>query len=165
MTKAGLPIGIDLFVEAGEWPPEDELAQLLARAVEASIVHGRLDAVEGSELSVVFTDDAHVKVLNASYRNKDKATNVLSFPATAAGARRFGPLLGDIVVAQETVSTEAEEQGVSFEHHLTHLVVHGLLHLFGHDHLEDEEAERMESLETQILAHLGIADPYAGSLA
>jgi probable rRNA maturation factor len=163
MTATALPIAIDLFVEAGSWPAEDELARLLAEAVEASIVLGRLDAVEGSELSVVFTDDAHVKILNASYRDKDSATNVLSFPATPPGSPHFGPLLGDIVVAQETVSREAEEQGVSFEQHLTHLVVHGLLHLFGHDHLDDEEAERMESLETQILARLGIADPYAGS--
>lgn len=157
----GTPIAIDLVVEAGDWPDESALAALLARAVEASFATAGLDAVEGSELSVVFTDDAHVRGLNAGYRGKDKATNVLSFPGAPAKAGRFGPLLGDIVVAKETVASEAADEGLAFDDHLTHLIVHGLLHLFGHDHMEDEEAERMEALETRILERLGIADPYA----
>jgi len=155
------PIAIDLMVEAGSWPAEDVLAALLARAVEASFSEGRLDAIEGSELSVVFTDDAHIRELNDAWRQKDKATNVLSFPGSPPGRGRFGPLLGDIVVASETVASEAEAEGISFDDHLTHLLVHGLLHLFGHDHIEDVEAERMEALETAILGRLGIADPYA----
>jgi probable rRNA maturation factor len=163
MSGETLPIAIDLLVEAGDWPDEDGLAGLVARAVEASFTVGRLPALKGSELSVVFTDDAHVRRLNADYREKDKATNVLSFPGSPPDAKLFGPLLGDIVVARETVVAEADEQGLAFEDHLTHLLVHGLLHLFGHDHLEDDEAERMESLETEILARLGIADPYAES--
>jgi probable rRNA maturation factor len=122
---------------------------------------GKLPALKGSELSVVFTDDEHVRQLNADYREKDKATNVLSFPGSPPDSKLFGPLLGDIVVARETVVAEAVDLGLAFEDHLTHLMVHGLLHLFGHDHLEDDEAERMESLETEILARLGIADPYA----
>ncbi|MBN9025277.1 MULTISPECIES: rRNA maturation RNase YbeY [Kaistia] len=161
MSANTLPIAIDLLVEAGDWPEEDQLARLVAQAVEASFAVGQLPAVKGSELSVVFTDDEHVRQLNADYRDKDKATNVLSFPGSPPDSKRFGPLLGDIVVARETVVAEAAEQGLAFEDHLTHLVVHGLLHLFGHDHLEDDEAERMESLETEILARLGIADPYA----
>ncbi|WEK51107.1 MAG: rRNA maturation RNase YbeY [Candidatus Kaistia colombiensis] len=164
MSIDAVPIAIDLLVEAGDWPEEDQLARLVAQAVEASFAVGHLPAVKGSELSVVFTDDEHVRQLNADYRDKDKATNVLSFPGSPPDSKRFGPLLGDIVVARETVVAEAAEQGLAFEDHLTHLVVHGLLHLFGHDHLEDDEAERMESLETEILARLGIADPYAEPL-
>lgn len=158
-----LPIAVDVLVEAGSWPDDTELARLVADAVEASVLVAGLRFVEGSELSVVFTDDRHVRELNAQYRGKDRPTNVLSFPGAPAARDRFGPLLGDIVLAQETVAAEANAEGLSFDHHLTHLVVHGLLHLFGHDHLEVGEAERMESLETSILARLGVADPYAGS--
>lgn len=161
MGQAAMPIAIDVLVEAGAWPSDEELARLVAVAVETSFTVGRLSVVAGSELSVVFTDDAHIRTLNAQYREKDKATNVLSFPGSAPGRKHFGPMLGDIIVARETVVAEAEEQGIAFDDHLTHLVVHGLLHLFGHDHIEDDEAERMESLETDILARLGIADPYA----
>lgn len=161
MTEAALPIAIDVLVETEGWPADDALAQLVARAVEASFATAGLKAVEGSELSVVFTDDEHVRSLNGEYRQKDKATNVLSFPGSPPGRGRFGPLLGDIVLAHETIATEAGDEGIAFEDHLTHLVVHGLLHLFGHDHLEDTEAERMEALETAILGRLGIADPYA----
>jgi len=156
-----LPIAIDLLVEAGDWPDDAELARLVADAVEASVAVAGLRVVEGSELSVVFSDDEHVRTLNAQYREKDRATNVLSFPGTPPGRNRFGPLLGDIVLAQETVAAEASEEGLSLSDHLTHLVVHGLLHLFGHDHLEEAEAEQMETLETKILGTLGIADPYA----
>jgi probable rRNA maturation factor len=161
LSGPALPIAIDLLVEAGDWPADDRLAALAARAVQASFSVGRLEAVEGSELSLVFTDDSHVRRLNGEYRGKDRTTNVLSFPGSPPGRGRYGPLLGDIVIAQETVLAEAREQGIGFEAHLTHLLVHGLLHLFGHDHLEDAEAERMEALETGILATLGIADPYA----
>ena len=156
-----LPIAIDLLVEAGDWPDDAELARVVADAVEASVAVAGLRVVEGSELSVVFSDDEHVRTLNAQYREKDRATNVLSFPGTPPGRNRFGPLLGDIVLAQETVAAEASEEGLSLSDHLTHLVVHGLLHLFGHDHLEEAEAEQMEALETRILGTLGIADPYA----
>src|SRR5690606_31530348 len=96
-------------------------------------------------------------------RGKDKETNVLSFPAypVQPGAMP-GPMLGDIVVARETIEREAAELDKDIHAHLTHLLVHGLLHLFGYDHLEDDEAEQMEALETRILAALGLSDPYAG---
>lgn len=161
MSEAALPIAVDLMVEAGDWLPEDHLAALVARAVEASFAEARLAAVEGSELSVVFTDDAHMRALNGAWRQKDKATNVLSFPGSPPGRGRFGPMLGDIVLAAETIRAEAREEGLALDDHLTHLLVHGLLHLFGHDHIEDAEAERMEALETAVLGRLGIADPYA----
>jgi len=115
------------------------------------------------EISLVFTDDAEQRVLNRDYRHKDSATNVLSFPNmdddfVPAGEPR---LLGDVVLARETVAREAAEQRKSLADHTTHLLVHGVLHLLGHDHQDAEEAAAMEALERHILAGLGIADPYA----
>jgi len=113
-----------------------------------------------SELAVVLTDDAEQRQLNRDWRKIDKTTNVLSFPQIEP----FGPvsgLIGDITLARETLEREAREQGVTFEAHFTHLVVHGFLHVLGHDHLQEGHAVAMEALETKILATLGIADPYA----
>jgi probable rRNA maturation factor len=109
---------------------------------------------------VVLTNDAEQRQLNRDWRKIDKTTNVLSFPQIEP----LGPvtgLLGDITLARETLEREAEEQGVTFQAHFTHLVVHGFLHILGHDHLEQGQAVTMEALETKILATLGIADPYA----
>jgi probable rRNA maturation factor len=113
-----------------------------------------------AELSILLTDDAEQHELNAQWRGKESATNVLSFPQIEP----FGPvvgILGDITLARETLIREAAEQGVTFEAHFTHLVVHGFLHILGYDHLTDAEALQMESLETQILASLGVENPYA----
>ena len=99
--------------------------------------------------------------LNRDYRGKDKPTNVLSFPRRRLLAGRLGPLLGDIVLAAETVAREAEDEGLALDDHLTHLIVHGFLHLLGYDHEDEAEAAVMEGLETAILGGLGIADPYA----
>jgi probable rRNA maturation factor len=111
----------------------------------------------------VFTDDASVRVLNRQYRGQDRATNVLSFPAAPLHPGRLGPLLGDIVMARETIAAESAAAGLDFADHLTHLMIHGFLHLVGHDHESDDEAAIMERLETAILGRLGIADPYAES--
>jgi probable rRNA maturation factor len=116
----------------------------------------------GSELSLVFTDDAHVRELNLRFRKKDSPTNVLSFPAPSAPDGRFGPVLGDVVLARETVFREAEAEGLTIEAHVAHLVLHGFLHILGYDHADEAEATAMERLETAILGGLGIADPYAG---
>ena len=113
-----------------------------------------------AELSILLTDDAEQHELNQQWRGKDSSTNVLSFPQIEP----FGPvtgILGDITLARETVEREAIEQGVTLNEHFTHLVVHGFLHILGYDHLTDAEALQMESLETAILASLGVADPYA----
>lgn len=116
-----------------------------------------------AEVSLVFTNDAEIKEINAEWRGKDKPTNVLSFPAFPLEPGGMpGPMLGDIVVARETVEREAVDLDKSFSDHLTHLLVHGFLHLFGYDHMEKDEAEEMEALETRILAVLGLSDPYAG---
>lgn len=154
-----MSVEIDFLVEAGDWPDLSGIEALVRRAVDAAL---DASAVSGeSELSVVLTDDAHIRRLNGDWRAKDKPTNVLSFPAFPAyGTGALPPLLGDIVLAYETIRDEAVEQAKSFEHHLTHLVVHGLLHLLGHDHLTDDEAEVMEGMERRILDDLAIPDPY-----
>ena len=108
----------------------------------------------------MFTDDRELRHLNARYRDKDSATNVLSFPAPAMVEGELGPMLGDIVLAAETVAREAAADGLTFTAHLTHLLVHGFLHLAGYDHDDDGDAAAMEALETAILARLGFADPY-----
>jgi len=113
-----------------------------------------------AELAIVLTDDAEQHELNRQWRGKDSSTNVLSFPQIEPFAPVIG-ILGDITMARETLEREAREQGTSFPDHFTHLVVHGFLHILGYDHLSDAEALQMEGLETQILASLGIDDPYA----
>jgi probable rRNA maturation factor len=135
-----------------------------ARAVVSAVLH-HLEIGGPLEISLVFTDDAEQRALNRAWRDKDRPTNVLSFPnmdhegTTAAG---LPLLLGDVVLARETVAREAREQGKSTADHTAHLLVHGTLHLLGYDHEEAAAASEMEALERAILAGLGIADPYAG---
>ncbi|SRR5579859_168471 len=120
---------------------------------------------ERLEVSLLLTDDAQVQALNRDYRQQDKPTNVLSFAALDEDSPipSDGPiLLGDVIVARETTEREAAEEDKRLVHHLAHLVVHGVLHLLGYDHMEDDEAEEMESLERSILAGLGVPDPYRG---
>jgi probable rRNA maturation factor len=112
-----------------------------------------------SELSIVLTDDAEQQQLNKQWRGIDKPTNVLSFPQIEPFGEVRG-ILGDIVLAHETLVREAAELDKPLADHFTHLVVHGFLHILGYDHIDDGDALKMEGLETQILASLGIADPY-----
>ncbi len=137
------------------------LQALVDRALAAALAAVRPALADGAEVGLVFTDDAHSRELNDQYRDKDAPTNVLSFPATRTNPEVFGPLLGDIVLAEQTIAREADAAGIALDAHLTHLVIHGFLHLLGHDHETVAEAEVMEKLETSILAGLGIADPYA----
>jgi probable rRNA maturation factor len=154
------PVDIDIFVEAGDWPAQAELARLVDRAVAAAFAETGTNGA--SELSIVFSDDAHVQTLNAQWRGKDKPTNVLSFPAFPfAKGDPLPPMLGDIVLASETVVREATLEDKPLANHITHLVTHGLLHLLGYDHETDAEAEEMESIERGALARLAIPDPYA----
>jgi probable rRNA maturation factor len=152
---------------------EDALLALVDRAVRAAVVEGDPGGQEipvGTplEISLVLSDDARVRVLNREYRNKDKATNVLSFASLDAEEPLPAPgetlPLGDVILALETVEGEATERGVPLGDHLFHLVVHGVLHLLGYDHEDDEDAREMESLETAILAAQGLEDPYDGTL-
>ena len=157
------PIAIDIAVEAGRWPAEMELAALCRKAIDAALEQlGNPLPETGSEVSVVFTDDATIQKLNADWRAKDKPTNVLSFPAFPPNKDGpLPPMLGDIVLADGTVRVEAIGEGKPLANHISHLVVHGFLHLAGYDHETDDEAEEMEALERQILARLAIPDPYA----
>ncbi|MBU7579642.1 MAG: rRNA maturation RNase YbeY [Porphyrobacter sp.] len=155
---------LDIDIEdwpAGDWEALAMRAAAAAGEGEPLLAHPRLVA------SVLFTSDAEVHTLNREWRDRDKPTNVLSFPmlerAELEGLSPDGPpeMLGDIALAHETCAHEAAQKGISLEAHAAHLIVHGLLHLAGHDHVDsDEQAEAMEALETRILAKLGIADPY-----
>ena len=162
-------LDIQISVEEGPWPSETELHLLAERVLGAAAEWLRLEEKQPfpkmpPEVSLVFTDDAAMREINAEWRSQDKPTNVLSFPAfPVLPGRMPGPMLGDIVVAHETLVREAGELGKPFDEHLTHLLVHGFLHLFGYDHIDDGDAERMERLETRILAGLGLSDPYGDS--
>lgn len=158
---AGLPLAVEILVEAGAWPPAAHLEALASRAVEAVFAELVRDLVPESEVSLVFTDDEAIRRLNAEWRNSDKPTNVLSFSGMPHGTGGAVPaMLGDIVLAAETVRGEAEAEHKTLDHHLAHLIVHGLLHLLGFDHEDDAEAEVMEEAERRVLARLAIADPY-----
>ena len=162
MTRRARPpdFAVDVLVEAGAWPKKAELKRRVERAVGAALAVAKPRLAAAAEISVVCTDDAHIRALNSRFRGKDKPTNVLSFPASGTGKGRFGPLLGDVVLALETIENEAKTLGLTFEAHLTHLIVHGFLHLLGYDHLNESDAATMEGLERHALADLGIADPY-----
>ncbi|WP_374386737.1 rRNA maturation RNase YbeY [Sandaracinobacter sp.] len=168
-------LDVDCDVVGGDWGDAaewEELAEAAIRAALEAAGQGRLVALPDAlvEVSVRLTDDAEMQRLNLDYRGKDKPTNVLSFPMHTpdALARWLADgetdlLLGDLALGFETVLREAGEKRLVPEAHVTHLVVHGTLHLLGHDHLDDASAEAMEALETRILNGLGLADPYADS--
>ncbi|MGQ3671305.1 rRNA maturation RNase YbeY [Xanthobacter sp. TB0136] len=157
-------IEIDTLVEAGDWSRIPEAATLAGRAALAALEAADADIPRRAEIAITFTDNAHIRTLNRQWREMDKPTNVLSFPAAdlpeAALAQGIAQPLGDIIIALETLEAEARAEDKKVEHHLTHLVVHGTLHLLGYDHIENDEAEEMEGLERQILDGLGIDDPY-----
>ncbi len=157
---------MQLDIDIEDWPAGDWDA-LAERAAEAAGEGEPLLANPRLMASLLFTTDTEVHTLNRDWRERDKPTNVLSFPMLEREELEDlapnGPpaMLGDIALAYETCAREAGEKGVTLEAHATHLIVHGLLHLAGHDHVEsDEQAEAMERLEARILAKLGIADPY-----
>jgi probable rRNA maturation factor len=150
---------LEIIVEAPTWNALRGVKPALRRAISAAAAPMRL---KESELAIVLTDDSAIRALNRRWRGRDKATNVLSFPAHGLVPPGSGPRpLGDIVIAYETMTREAQEQGLPLTHHLTHLAVHGFLHLLGYDHESDTEAETMEQLERDILARLDVPDPYA----
>jgi probable rRNA maturation factor len=154
----------EVLVVSGGWHAEPDAEAVVARAIEAAA--SMVDADTGdAELAVMLTDDPGIRTLNLNWRGTDKPTNVLSFPALQPPGGHEPDdaprMLGDIAIAYETTRREADEEQKPFDHHLSHLAVHGFLHLIGYDHENDAEAEAMESLEREILATLGIPDPYA----
>lgn len=132
-------------------PSEEQLTQWVSAALN--------NKMDQAELSIRIVDAEESQQLNAEYRGKNKPTNVLSFPFEVPDGIELD-LLGDLVICAEVVSREAEEQKKPLFNHWTHMVVHGVLHLLGFDHINDDEAEEMEALETEILASLSIPDPY-----
>ena len=150
-------LAVDIVVESPLWKAQRGADAMLRRALAAAAALVPSDG----ELAVVLTDDAAIRALNRDWRGKDAATNVLSFPAKEARPDRRAPrLLGDIVIAYETVAREAAAEGKPFMHHLAHLAVHGFLHLVGYDHEANGDADAMERLEIAILARLDVPDPY-----
>ncbi|ADN77046.1 protein of unknown function UPF0054 [Ferrimonas balearica DSM 9799] len=145
-----MELDLQLAVEADNLPSQAQLESWAALALA-----DRPDA----ELTIRITDEAESQQLNRDYRGKDKPTNVLSFPFEAPPGIEL-PLLGDLVICAAVVAREAVEQEKAPMDHWAHMVIHGCLHLIGYDHIDDEDAEEMESLERQLLAQLGIADPY-----
>ncbi len=148
-------VNIDISIECNDWP---EGAVDFDAVINAALQE--VDFARKTELSLVLADDAFVQKLNAQYRDKNRPTNVLSFPQDNEGDCPTDFCLGDLVLAYETIMREAKEQNKSFADHLTHLLVHGVLHLLGYDHQKKEKAEEMEALEITILSKMGIADPY-----
>jgi probable rRNA maturation factor len=170
------PVELDISVEAGPWNAQDQatVSRGVTIALTAAIADGcdDLAAAPMIEVSVILNDDANVRTLNRDYRGKDSPTNVLSFAQLDEGEDEIGVgfidgmpmMLGDVVIAHETTLRESIRDERHFHDHLMHLVVHGVLHLVGYDHIEEDEALRMEELERRILASQGIPNPYEGPL-
>jgi probable rRNA maturation factor len=169
-TLTRRPPAIEIVVDSALWKGRRDAKALLRRAIAAAA--SAVPAPTG-ELAIVLTDDAAIRALNRDWRRRDAATNVLSFPAPAtppakltnghrqARQRDRGPrLLGDIVIAYQTTARQARTERKPFAHHLSHLAVHGFLHLLGYDHVAEADAQTMEGLETAILARLGVPNPY-----
>ncbi|MGB8276618.1 MAG: rRNA maturation RNase YbeY [Methylovirgula sp.] len=152
-----IDVAVDIAVESPLWDAFDAAAALAETAIGAALRHANAKLYAGAEISLLLCDDAFIRSLNARWRGQDKPTNVLSFPAADPAT---APILGDIAIAYETMTREAAEEGKSLQAHFSHLIVHGVLHLIGYDHQDEAEAEAMEQLEREILAMLGIEDPY-----
>lgn len=170
-------LSIAISIEDPSWAKlAPDSARVLRRAARDALAQAKADGWKGSrvghEISFVMTDDKRMRALNRAYRHKDKPTNVLSFAALDAAKRDAAKrdagvpkpgvpwLLGDVVFASGVIAREAKAQRKSLAHHLTHLAVHGVLHLLGYDHEQDRDAEAMEALEIAALARMGIANPY-----
>jgi len=149
------PPHIDIQVQSPLWHAQPLAEQTIREAISAAA--GAL-STEGGKVSILLTDDSEIARLNRDWRGIDKPTNVLSFPASRVG--QGDKLLGDIVIAYETLERESTDESRDFLHHLAHLAVHGFLHLIGFDHETDAQAEEMEGLESRIMMRLNMPDPY-----
>ncbi len=151
-----LKVEVEIVYHSNEWNKIKDLESGILKAVHATFSRVKLEEDRPILVSLAFSDDAEVHRLNKTFRGKDKSTNVLSFPAGQdEWAPQDGPLsLGDVILAYETVAKEAQEQGLDLQDHIYHLVIHGILHILGFDHEDDEEAEVMEGLEREILSSM-----------
>jgi probable rRNA maturation factor len=158
-------LAVDIIVSSPPWEGMDDFARrdgLVERALYQCVATTGARLAQDSEVCVTFCNDETIHRLNAQWRGADTATNVLSFPTPGPLAKKN--LLGDIVIAYETVAREAREQDKSLRDHVAHMVVHGFLHLIGYDHETSAEAEIMEAAERRVAAALGLSDPYEGTL-
>jgi probable rRNA maturation factor len=156
-------VRIDVISRSSRWQNQKRAESIVKEAVFAA---AKAVSTPPAELAIVLADDSAIRALNRKWRGRNAPTNVLSFPAAETpgrGGNRAGtsPYIGDIVIAYQTTAREAAAEGKPFQHHLTHLAVHGFLHLLGYDHENDREAEVMEALERRILKQLAVPDPYA----
>jgi probable rRNA maturation factor len=148
------------MIQSPEWKVEPRAGAIVRKAIWAA---ASAASTPRAELAIVLTDDSAIHALNREWRGHDAPTNVLSFPAPQSRGRKRTPPapLGDIIIAFETTAREARTEGKPLKHHLSHLAVHGFLHLIGYDHETARDAKRMQSLEIEILAGLGVPNPYA----
>lgn len=153
-------MNIDISVDGELWSSVENLDTLISASIDAARAELPARDLSDAELSLALVSDEAIRVLNRDYRGRDTATNVLSFPGGESADPAAPLLLGDVILAFETVAREAEMQRKPVEHHISHLVVHGFLHLLGYDHESSEDAEAMEAIEVRALARLDIADPY-----
>jgi probable rRNA maturation factor len=153
------PVLVDIEVEHDDWLDVlPDAPQLIQTAIEATFAH--LETSQQADIVVLLTDDAEMKDLNKQYRQKNAPTNVLSFPAPKIAGVTDIAHLGDMALGLETCVREAKEQNKTLANHVTHLSIHGALHLLGYDHMVEAEAQEMEDLERDVLKSLNIADPY-----
>jgi len=150
-----MAVQVDLRIEDDQWTALGDVEALCVRAIEAGAA--KADPSEEATLDVLLTNDTALAALNAQWRGKEGATDVLSFPAEA-NPENF---LGDIAIAYGICARDARQSQIAIEAHLSHLLIHGFLHLLGHDHIANDDADRMEALECDALASLGIANPYS----
>jgi probable rRNA maturation factor len=151
---------IDIQTQSPLW----EAQPLAGKTVrDAVIAAASALSTAGGEVSIVLTNDSSIRALNRDWRGIDKPTNVLSFPAAGQKSGEDARLLGDIIIAYETLERECDDENRIFLHHLAHLAVHGFLHLIGYDHETDTKAEEMEGLESKIMTRLNMPDPYLSS--
>jgi len=154
--KAPLAPAVDIEVQSPLWDKQPGAAQTVRDAIAAAAAL----STSGGEVSILLTDDSAVRVLNRDWRGIDKPTNVLSFPAPENMSKSAAGILGDIVIAYETLMRECADEDRDFLHHLAHLTVHGYLHLVGYDHQNDAEASEMEALESKIMTRMKLPDPW-----
>jgi probable rRNA maturation factor len=156
-------ITVDVQKAAAGWKLVAGAAPLVRKVARQTLAMANVPVLKGASVAVLLADDARVRDVNRQWRATDKPTNVLSFPGAAPDRISQSPYLGDIILAYETVAAEAAAEAKPLPHHVAHLVAHGVLHLLGYDHMTKADAERMETVESAILATLDIPDPYAGS--
>ena len=154
--RAGAP-SIDIQIQSPLWDAQPEAGQTVRHALSAAAQ--TLSTTDG-EVAILLTDDSSIRALNRQWRGIDAPTNVLSFPAAVTQTSVAAKFFGDIVLSYETLARECADEDRIFLHHLAHLTVHGFLHLIGYDHQVDSEADEMEALESRIMTHLQLPDPY-----